>query len=185
MRITSTTCWSGAVVSGVDQCWRPSNEAEIYTYLRYVYPSMDTQPGCTKETAAAAQGYSGITAMYDCELGEALIRYRYWQNPADAEKHYEKKFRDGSLLRAYPVLIGGTATKGWVKTDKKTVSGPGGVRRVVLTMWLPEQQLSLSVEANNTDAMWAALKLARIRPAAQALSHPTGQNPAEAAISVS
>ena len=120
--------------------------------------------------------------MWECELGDALIRYRYWASAADAEQHYGAKFTKKSTLATYTVAIAGAPANGWIKTDKDTVKGPGGIKRVVLTMWLPDQHLSLSVEGNTKASMWAAFDLARIRPLDQMLGHPEGTDADEAPI---
>jgi|GEM_PF-2272741 hypothetical protein len=176
------TCWDGSTVATVGECPTPSGKDADWAYLKYVYPSIATHSDCTQVSSTGNGTYKQITVMWECELGDALIRYRYWESTADADRHYNAKFTKKSTLASYPVLIGGTAVDGWIKTDKNTADGPGGVKRVVLTMWLPDQQLSMSVEGNTKATMWAAFDLVRIRPQAQALGHPEGTEADEAAL---
>lgn len=175
-------CWDGSTVDTVGQCPTPSGKDADWAYLKYVYPSIATHSDCTQVSSTGNGSYQQITVMWECELGDALIRYRYWESTADADQHYNAKFTKKSTLASYPVLIGGTPVDGWIKTDKNTADGPGGIKRVVLTMWLPDQQLSMSVEGNTKATMWAAFDLVRIRPQAQAIGHPAGTEADEAAL---
>lgn len=178
----ATTCWDGSRSADGTACPAPSGEEADWAYLQYVYPSIATQPNCTQRSSATNAAYSELTVMWECELGDALIRYRYWESNADADMHYGEKFTKKTTLATYDPAIGGTPVKGWIKTDKKTANGPNGIKRVVLTMWLPDQHLSMSVEGNTKATMWAALDLVRIRPSAQSLGYLEGTEPDEAAI---
>lgn len=160
----------------------PSTKDAAWDYLSYAYPSFATHSGCTKYVSAAKAGYSGFTVMWECELGDALIRYRFWEKTSDADQHFGSKFSAKRVLKTYDILVGGEPANGWLKTDRTTTKGPGGVKRVVLSVYLPDEHLSLSVEGNTTKSMWSAFDLVRIRPAAQALGHATGEEPTEAPI---
>jgi len=176
----AVVCWDGSMITDGSACPTPSGKDADWTYLKYAYPSIATQPDC--EQVASKGAYSAPTVMWECELGDALIRYRYWESNADADAHYGKKFTKKTTLASYDLSIGGTPATGWIKTDKKTADGPDGIKRVVLTMWLPDQHLSMSVEGNTKATMWAAFDLARIRPLTQILGHREGTEPDEAAI---
>ena len=175
-------CWDGTAAGALDDCQPPSGTEDYWEYLEYVYPSIGSHEACEKVDSTGKSTYTGITVMWECELGDALIRYRYWEIPTDATTHYARKFNSKTTLKTYDLLIGGEPVDGWAKTDKDTVKGPGGVKRVVVTMWLPEQQLSLSVEGDTTESMWAAFDQVRIRPPAQALGYPASEEPVEAPI---
>ena len=178
------SCWDGTSVATLSDCRAPSGKKADWEYLKYAYPSIVTPPDCEKADSTGKSGYSGITLMWECELGKAMIRYRYWEDRGDAARHYEKKFTSETTLASYDVLIGGTKATGWAKTSKETVTGPGGIKRVVVTMWLPDERLSLSVEADTTKALWDAFDVVRIRPIEQSLGHSSAEGPAEAPITV-
>jgi hypothetical protein len=178
----SYTCWDGSEVASLSGCSMPTTKDADWTYLRYAYPSIATHTDCAKADSTGKSGYAGITLMWECELGDALIRYRFWQKSSDANHHFGDKFSAKNTLKTYSILIGGETAQGWLKTDRKTAKGPGGVKRVILTVYLPKEHLSLSVEGNTTKTMWAAFDLVRIRPIAQVLGHAAGEDPAEAPI---
>lgn len=179
---TGTTCWDGKEVTDVSACDRPSSKDAYWSYLKYVYPSIATHPDCVHADSTGKSTYTGVTVMWECELGDALIRYRYWQSTKDARAHYAAKFNAKSLLKTYDLLVGGEPVHGWAKTDKDTVKGPGGVKRVVVTVFLPDQNLSLTVQGNTTESMWAAFDQVRIRPLTQALGSPSGSAAVEAPL---
>ncbi len=178
----ATLCWDGSTITDGSACPAPSGKDADWSYLQYAYPSIATHSDCQQVSSTGNGAYKKPTVMWECELGDALIRYRYWEGLSDAEHHYGTKFTKKTTLASYDVTIGGAPANGWIKTDKKTTDGPGGVKRVVLTMWLPDQHLSMSVEGNTKSSMWAAFDLARIRPLAQILGHPDGTDPDEAAL---
>lgn len=174
------TCWDGSAAAG--DCPQPADSDAAWRYLQYVFPSIATHSECTPMDSTGKADYTGFTVMWDCELGDALLRYRFWEKASDATGHYGRKFNAKSTRAVYDVLIGGEPVKGWLKTDKDTVKGPGGVKRVVATLWLPDQRLSLSIEGNSTKALWAAFDQVRIRPVDQVLGHPANETPGEAPI---
>ena len=179
---TGVVCWDGNAAGSLDDCQPPSGKDAYWAYLEYVYPSIESHPSCEEVDSTGRSDYTGITVMWECELGDALIRYRYWEIPTDATTHYSRKFNAKTTLETYDLLIGGEPVDGWAKTDKDTVKGPGGVKRVVVTMWLPDLQLSLSVEGNTTSSMWAAFEQVRIRPPAQGFGYPASEDPVEAPV---
>ncbi|HOC12982.1 MAG TPA: hypothetical protein PKJ61_03805 [Propionicimonas sp.] len=177
-------CWDGAESDTAGDCILPEGKDEYWSFLTYAFPSIASQPGCTEADSTGKSTYVGVTVMWECELGDALIRYRYWEVPSDAEEHYARKFNAKTVLKTYDLLVGGAPTEGWAKTDKDTVDGPAGVQRVVLTIWLPEDQLSVSVEGDTSAAMWAALEQVRTRPGGQMYGHPAQERAVEAPITV-
>lgn len=178
---TGFTCWDNTTVTSISACRLPLGEDAAWNYLKYVYPSVASHPDCAKDEYVGT-AYTGFTVMWECELGDSMIRYRYWEKVSDAEKHYTKKFDANTTLKTYDILIGGEPAEGWAKTDMDSATGPGGVKRRVMTMWLPTEHLSLSVEGNTTKAMWAAFNQVTTRSPAQSLGHSSGEAPAEAPI---
>ena len=175
-------CWDGTVSTDGSACSLPTGKDAGWSYLSYAYPSLAGHTDCEQVASTGGGTYKHPTVMWECELGDALIRYRYWESAADATGHYDAKFTKKSTLATYAVSIGGQPATGWIKTDKDTAKGPGGIKRVVLTMWLPDQHLSMSVEGNTKTSMWAAFDLVRTRPLAQLLGHLDGTEPDEAPI---
>jgi len=167
----AVTCWDGSGAQSLAECEAPSDAKAYWKYLRYAFPSIADHPKCVKKDSTGESTYTGVTVMWNCELGKALIRYRYWAEPQDAKDHYRRKFDKKTTLASYDALIDGEPAVGWIKTDKNTAAGPGSLKRKILTLWLPEHQLSVSIEGNTSKAMWAALKKVSIRPAAELLGH--------------
>lgn len=179
---TGVTCWDGTEAAEANLCEQPRDKDAYWSYLKYVYPSIATHSDCVKVDATGESGFTGVTVMWECELGDALIRYRYWEDTKDARTHYAKKFNAKTLLKTYDLLVGGELANGWAKTDKDTVKGPGGIKRVVVTMFLPDQNISLTAQGNTTKSMWAAFGQVRIRPLEQALGSPSGAPTEEAPL---
>ena len=177
------TCWDGSTGTIAD-CGLPADKDAAWDYLRFAYPSIASHATCEQVDSSGKLDYTGFTVMWDCELGDALVRYRFWENPADAVSLYDGKYDAKTTLETYDLLVGGEPVKGWLKTDKDTVKGPGGKKRVVATGWLPDQQLSFSVEGDSSKSLWAAIDLIRMRPADQMLGQPADQSPVEAPILV-
>ena len=180
--VTGVTCWDGTEAVAVSGCEPPSGKNASWQYLEYVYPSIAGHSECVKADSTGKSTYTGITLMWECELGDALVRYRYWENAQDARTHYAKKFNAKTVQKTYDLLVGGEAVHGWAKTDKDTVAGPGGIKRVLVTVFLPDQNLSFTVEGNTSKSMWAAFDQVRVRPLEQSLGSPAGSPIEEAPL---
>ncbi|WP_298132214.1 hypothetical protein [Micropruina sp.] len=178
------TCWDGSAGASAADCAAPTGKDAAWEYLRFAFPSIASHATCEQVDSSKNREYSGFTVMWDCELGEALVRYRFWEKPSDAVSLYDDKYDAKTTLATYDLLVGADPVSGWVKTDKDTVKGPGGVKRVVATGWLPDHQLSFSVEGDTTDALWAAFETIRMRPADQLLGQPADQTPVEVPVLV-
>ena len=181
--IAGFTCWDGVTHPLSSSCEPPASKDAAWRYLQFVYPSLAGHAECEPVDSSAKGGYTGFTVMWDCELGDVLLRYRFWENPADAVGLYNNKYDAETTAESYDLLVGGEPVQGWLKVDRDTRKGPDGVKRVVSTAWLPEFQLSLSVEGNTSKTMWAGLDKIRIRPVDQVLGHPENEVPGEAPIS--
>lgn len=171
------TCWGGQVVDDLGECQAPATKDEAWSYLRYVFPSIDRHTGC--EQIDSTKHYTDTTVMWTCEVGDAKIRYRFWKNRIDPEKHYKSKFDSQKLLKTYYVSIDREPVNGWLKTSSKPLTQPDGSKRVVGTMWLPNPQLSLTVEADSAAIMWDRFDSARIRGTDEWLGHPSNEQPKE------
>lgn len=177
-------CWDAGEADSLAACPTPQSREQAWQYLRYVYPSLARHDSCKQSDSTGKSDYQGVTVMWECELGDSLLRYRYWVDPADAERHYGRKFSD-STAETYDVAIGGQAVEGWVKTSVEAIAKQSdGSKRYVATMWLPGLQLSMSAEGNDTTAMWNAFELVRIRPLEQVNGHQLGSNPSEVPLTI-
>ena len=152
-------CWNRDQVDQLTDCPVPQNKDQAWEYLRHVFPSSNNHGTCEQADSTGKSDYKGMTVMWNCELGNALLRYRFWDDPSDAERHYGRKFKTGT--KTYELLVDGQPANGWVKVltkrDKST-------KRYILTMWLPDLRLSLSAEGDTTDDMWEAFGLVRLNP---------------------
>ena len=169
-------CWSGDQVDQLSDCPVPQDKDQAWEYLRYVFPSSNNHGTCEKADSTGKSDYKGVTVMWNCELGNALLRYRFWDDPSDAERHYGRKFKTGT--KSYELLIDGQPATGWVKVLKKRDKS---TKRYILTMWLPDQRLSLSAEGDTTDDMWQAFGLVRLNPEP---GHPAGSAPGGLPVTV-
>ncbi|MCW5954087.1 MAG: hypothetical protein KIT69_17690, partial [Propionibacteriaceae bacterium] len=177
-------CWDTSEADSLAACPTPQSREQAWQYLRYVYPSLARHNSCKQSDSTGKSDYQGVTVMWECELGDSLLRYRYWVDPSDAERHYGRKFKD-STAGTYDVAIGGQAVEGWVKTSEEAIAKQtDGSKRYVATMWLPELQLSMSAEGNDTTAMWNAFELVRVRPLEQVNGHQLGSNPSEVPLTI-
>lgn len=177
-------CWDGVEIDDLADCTAPSTPDEAWAYLRYVYPSVDQHATCTQADSTGKSDYQGVTVMWNCELGKSLLRYRYWADPEDAERHYQRKFKN-ETAETFDVSIAGEPVEGWVKTSEEAIAKQNdGSKRYVATMWLPELQLSLSAEGNKPADMWDAFGLARIRPLDQVHGHQVGVEPDETPLTL-
>lgn len=169
-------CWNQEQVDQLSDCPVPQDKDQAWEYLRYAFPSSNNHGTCEKSDSTGKSDYQGVTVMWNCELGNALLRYRFWDDPSDAERHYGRKFKTGT--KSYELLVDGQPATGWVKVltkrDKAT-------KRYVLTMWLPEQRLSLSAEGDTTDDMWQAFGLVRLNPES---GYPAGSVPSGLPVTV-
>ncbi len=177
-------CWDTSEADSLAACPSPQSREQAWQYLRYVYPSLARHENCTQSDSTGKSDYQGVTVMWECELGDSLLRYRYWVDPGDAERHYGRKFKD-SVAGTYDVAISGQAVEGWVKTSQEAIAQQSdGSQRYVATMWLPELQLSMSAEGNDTTAMWNAFELVRIRPLEQVNGHQLGVDPSGVPLTI-
>lgn len=177
-------CWDAAETDSLADCPVPESPEQVWQYLRYVYPSLDRHDDCRQIDSTGKSDYQGVTSYWQCELGDSLLRYRYWVDPSDAERHYGRKFKD-STAGTYDVAISGQPVEGWVKTSVEAIAKQSdGSRRYVATMWLPELQLSMSAEGDDVNAMWNAFDLVRIRPLDQVNGHSLGTDPGAVPLTI-
>lgn len=170
--------YSSNYPAGYDGQNRPPVPGAAFTPGPQQVPAQADAP--LGQAADKGRKRSALPVIAISVLALVLVGGGVWA--AFATGHYDAKFTKKSTLATYDVSIGGQPATGWIKTDKDTAKGPGGIKRVVLTMWLPDQHLSMSVEGNTKTSMWAAFDLVRIRPLAQLLGHPDGTEPDEAPI---
>ncbi len=84
--VLSYTCWNGKEVDSLERCIQPTGVAG----LKYIYPSMNEQWSHCKYAA-----YRTTTATHDCTFADGVIRYRYWKDAAEADRHYRQKYATG------------------------------------------------------------------------------------------
>lgn len=77
-------CWDGTAADQLADCGAPSGKAGLW----WVYPSL--RDGITE---CEYVPYRETTDTYDCVIDTfGLVRYRYWNDVAEAEKHYSEKY---------------------------------------------------------------------------------------------
>ena len=166
------TCWNGDTVLGLSDCARPRNDSEAFAYLAYVYPAV-ADLGRECEQRKTPKKYSDVAAYVNCPVsGVSNVRYRYWRNADDANGHYDddaETFNGGS---PYEVYIGDQLVDGWVRDYGLPQDGS-----LTVTMFLPDQHLSLSIEGKTTKALWAEFDQTRIRPVQEMLGYPSAEGP--------
>lgn len=166
------TCWNGDAVLDLTKCARPRTDAQAFKYLEYVYPGLaDVVGRC--ERRPTPKKYSDVAAFLNCPVaGVSNVRYRYWRDRDDANGHYaedDKKF-DGAS--PYAVYIGDQRVGGWVRAYNKSDDG-----LLTVTMFLPEQHLSLSIEGKSMKGLWAEFERTMIRPVGEILGYPSADGP--------
>lgn len=171
-------CWDGGEADALTDCKPPRTRDETWKYLRYAYPSVAGHKTCEK--SESKHDYKGVTVSWSCKLNAtSLLRYRYWAEPTDADRHYAGKYKKYTM-KTYDVSIGSEPVAGWYKFSDRPVSKrTNGSIWYLSTMWLPELGLSLSAEGKTPADVWEALELVRIRPPEQVKGHPLGEDPAE------
>jgi len=169
---TSYHCWDGAVVADLAACKLPTKKAADWAYLRYAFPAIDDHGLCKKRDSSKNSDYTGDTVMWDCELGSALLRYRYWEKASDGKRHFARKYSAKKTRETYNVLLSATneALPGWAKEARARYRDPEtGTNRYVLSIWIPEYHLSITAEGDSRKAMRKAVDQLRIRPTAELL----------------
>lgn len=165
-------CWNGDTVSKLSKCARPRTDAQVYKYLKYVYPAVADLAGKCKKKPTPKK-YSDVAAYLNCSVsGVSNVRFRYWRDLDDANGHYgqDEKKHDGA--RPYTVNIGGQQVDGWVRAYNKPDDG-----LLAVTMFLPEHHLSLSIEGKSTKRLWAEFERTTIRPVEEMLGYPSADGP--------
>ena len=168
----SFNCWDGAVVADLAGCSLPTKKAADWEYLRYAFPAIDGHGLCKKRDSSKNSDYTGDTVMWDCELGSALLRYRYWEKTSDGKRHFARKYSAKKTRKSYNVVLSGTnvVLPGWAKEAKERYRDPEtGTNRYVLSIWIPEYHLSITAEGDSRKAMRKAVDRLRIRPPAELL----------------
>ncbi|MDR1711908.1 MAG: zinc-ribbon domain-containing protein [Propionibacteriaceae bacterium] len=177
---TTYLCWNDKVVESLSDCAdltaKPGKDKKLSAPsagLSYIYPSLVTQ---LEEGRCAWIGYRATTETWECTFdgGDGLIRYRYWDDTAAADKHYDEKF-SSDVRAVYDFSIGatevGTAWENNSKNDDK---------RYELTLLWGDSHYSLTVEATNRGDLVSYLDKVRFRAPDQLVGYPdVAGNPAE------
>nr|WP_300144092.1 serine/threonine-protein kinase [Propionicimonas sp.] len=152
---TTYECWDGTVAADLAECSFPNGREGLH----YVYPSLDP-------AACVFKDYRESTGAYECPVGaRGLIRYRFWRDAAESEKHYTKKY---AKAEHSPMLLDDNEV-GIVYRSYERVSG-------IYTMtglWL-DGHLSFSVESSTVADREALLELVEIRAYDQLNGRPRG-----------
>ena len=150
-------CWNNVPVTDLGQCPPPRGESG----LRWVYPSLDAVWDTCQFVA-----YRATTDTYECEDDNGLIRYRYWQDAAEAARHYKKEFADGKSTK---MLLDGAEVGTLYRLNKKTK----GIYKLT-GFWL-DNHFSFSLEAKTIPKREALLeKTLRIRAREQLAGREEG-----------
>ncbi len=158
-------CWNGVAAAELAQCGNPQDR----TGLRWVYLSLDDQwDSCVNKA------YRATTIDYDCTIaGRGLIRYRYWDDSDEANRHYTDKYADATSA---PLRLDGNPVGTLYRQDKKV-----GGSYTLSGLWL-DKHFSFSVEADTKAERDALLQLVRVRAYDQLTGHATGSAPEQGAF---
>lgn len=139
------TCWNGKAVDAIERCGRATGTDG----LKYIYPSLvDQWEHCEYVD------YRSTTATYDCQFDTGIIRYRYWRDPAEARRHYLKKYADAKVadFRLDSQLVGVRYRA--TSRDKKGI--------LSMTAHWGAGHYSLSVDAKTgaeQDGLWRTVRI--------------------------
>lgn len=148
-------CWNGVAVPDLTHCALPTGKAG----LRYVYLSLNDQWGSCTDIA-----YRPTTDTFDCTIGSrGLIRYRYWSDSDEAERHFTKQF---ATAKQAPLYLDGQDV-GTLYRQDKLVNGTYKLSG----LWL-EGHFSFSVEAPTIADRDALQATVRVRSLEQMTGHP-------------
>jgi len=162
---TGFACWDSSTTSQLKNCPAPKGKAQDYKYLLHAFPSIAGHQNCEKRDSSNKSDYTHTTVMWDCELGSALLRYRYWESAKDGKRHYSRKYSVADTKATFDLYLAGKKVSGWAKESRhRYVDAEKGTSRFVTTIWLPKQKLSLSAEGDTRKAMRKALTVIRIVP---------------------
>ncbi len=159
----SYTCWNGKEVDSLDRCSQPTGIAG----LKYIYPSMNEQWSHCKYVA-----YRTTTATYDCTFTDGVIRYRYWKDSAEADRHYRQKYATGE---ASDFVLDDNNVGTLYRATKRDKDG-----KFTMTAHWGGGHYSLSVDSKtraDQDALWETV---RFRALFDLRGHLSENDPGEA-----
>ncbi len=148
-------CWDGAVSDDLSRCSTPRGRAG----LDYLYLSLQPDSCIYVE-------YRATTGAYECEIGTTgLIRYRFWSDASESERHYSTKY-DAAIHTA--MLLDGHQVGDLYRLNRRA----GGVYKMS-GLWL-DGHLSFSVESATIAGRESLFDLVRIRAYEQLPGFPQG-----------
>ncbi|MGC3993123.1 MAG: serine/threonine-protein kinase [Propionicimonas sp.] len=157
----AVVCWNAVPVDDQEQCGPPHGTEG----LRWVYLSLvDQWDSCVNKA------YRSTTVDYDCSLPGGVLRYRYWEDSDEAQRHYTGKYEDAD---ATPLVLDGHTVGTIYRSDKRS----SGVY-TLSALWL-DGHFSFSAEASTIAGRDALLDLVRLRAWDQLTGSAAGAAPAE------
>lgn len=154
------TCWNGTTADALDDCGMPTGTQGV----KYIYPSLVTQ-----WDRCAYADYRPTTATYDCTFADGVIRYRYWQDAAEARKHYTAKYAKADKA---DLVLDGEVVGSLYRATKRDKKG-----LYTMTAWWGGGHYSLSVDARDRAAQEKLWKTVTFRAVDDLSGHPGDATP--------